>query len=293
MSNLPVRLAVVVPSEDVNVRVEAARRVGGAQVEIITHSMQAALRADIEFEAAVVHSFGDALCAIESGKHVLVDAPVADSIEQTEKFIDAVKKAGVVQNVGRLPRHAPANQTIIDRFSSGKLGDAGLLRVHRWSSNRDQSLAEKIFGDIDQAIQLFAASPTEIYAIGQGNCSYLQIHLGFPHGGMAVLDFSDRLPAGQEYSSLSLIGSKGAAYADDHHNTHLLFGGSNPTALISESGNGYSHELHAFVNEIAGGASHSIDGDAMLTVHSVIDAVRQSIESMMVLRERGGVYEPA
>ena len=122
--------------------------------------MEMALRDDDEFDAAVVCSSVDARCAAESRKHVLVDAPVADSIEEAKSILELVEKAGVFLEVGQLPRHAPANRTIMDRLSSGKLGDAGLLRIHRWSSKTKQSLASKIFGDIDQAVHLFDARPT-------------------------------------------------------------------------------------------------------------------------------------
>ena len=48
---------------------------------------------------------------------------------------------------------------------------------------------------------------------------------------MAILDFTDSLPAGEGYRSLCLIGSKGAAYADDHRNRNLFFTGGAPKAL--------------------------------------------------------------
>ena len=46
------------------------------------------------------------------------------------------------------------------------------------------------------------------------------------------------LPPGDSYYSLSLIGSTGAAYADDHHNTQLLFGRGHPIGLETGQGDG-------------------------------------------------------
>ena len=45
-----------------------------------------------------------------------------------------------------------------------------------------------------------------------------------------MLDFTNSLPAGEGYRSLSLIGSRGAAYADDHRNRNLFFDGGAPQA---------------------------------------------------------------
>ena len=48
----------------------------------------------------------------------------------------------------------------------------------------------------------------------------------FPEGGMALIDCSRALqPSCDPYFSLTVIGSTGAAYADDHHNTNLLYKG--------------------------------------------------------------------
>ena len=42
---------------------------------------------------------------------------------------------------------------------------------------------------------------------------------------MAMIDISTRLPEGDDYYSLSLVGANGSAYADDHYNMQLLYNG--------------------------------------------------------------------
>ena len=293
MSDSHLRLALVCQPDDLAARAAALRRVQGGRVTITADSMEAALRHEAEFDAAVVDSSADAAGAIAAGKHVLVAAPVADSPEEAEALLSVAEEAGVFLAVGGLPGNAPANRVIRDRLSSGKLGEPGLLRIHCWNGESNRSLAAKLFGHIDLALRLFGSSPAELYCVARGDQSYLQAHLGFSGGGMAVLDFSDRLPAGQGYDSLSLIGSNGAAYSDDHHNTHLLFAGGPPAALIDDSGDGLLYEVQAFVDAIAGQDSPSIDGEAILAVHRVLEAIGRSSESAQVLHERGGIYEPA
>ena len=136
---------------------------------------------------------------------------------------------------------------MLDQLRSRKLGEPGLLRVHRWRQAETEthilsksSTAALLFGDIDLALRIFGETPTEIYAIGRDDHAYVQVHLGFSNGGMAILDFARGLPSGQGYNSVSLIGSTGAAYADDHHNSHLLFTGGvvhkQEDALVMERG---------------------------------------------------------
>jgi predicted dehydrogenase len=262
-------------------------------VTVVAESIKEALRDEEQVDAVVLDSVQDAWCAAESGKHILVDARTVDSLEKAESLIACCKAEGLILAVSELPRHAPASQAIIDRLASGKLGAPGLLRVHRWQSELERSFSSIIIGDVDLALHLFRAMPTEIYATGRADHSCFQIHLGFPEGGMALLGFSRRLPAGQTYESLSLIGSRGAAYADDHHNMHLLFAGRNPAALITDSGNGRLVELREFVDCVARGTLPVVDGGVILTVHRVTAAIGRSLESTQVLHERGGQYEPA
>ena len=293
MSDSPLQLALIGHPGDASAWPEALRRVRGARVAVTAESMEAAAGENVGFDAVAVDSSADAGRAIAAGKHVLVGAPLADSLQEAEALLETSREAGVFLAVGGLPVNVPANRVIIDRLSSGKLGEPGLLRVHCWSGESSRSLASKLYGHIDLAIRFFGSSPAELYCVARGDQSYLQVHLGFAGGGMAVLDFSDRLPAGQGYDSLSLIGSSGAAYSDDHHNTHLLFTGGNPAALIDDCGDGLLAEAQSFVDAIAGETLPPTDGEAVLAVHRVLEAIGRSSESAGVLHERGGTYEPA
>ena len=292
MSDSPLRLALISHPDNLPARFEALRRVRGGEVTVTADSMEAVPGGDGEFDAAVVESSAAAARAIAAGKHVLVAAPAADSQQEAGMLLKAAEEAGVFLAVGGLAVNVPANRVILDRLSSGKLGEPGLLRVHCWSGGSTRPLASKLYGHIDLAIRFFGSSPAELYCVARGDQSYLQAHLGFAGGGMAVLDFSDRLPSGQGYDSLSLIGSSGAAYSDDHHNTHLLFTGGHPAALIDDCGEGLAHEVQGFVDAVAGEEAPEINREVVLDVHRVMEGIERSSQAAQVLHERGGSYEP-
>ena len=146
------------------------------------------------------------------------------------------------------------------------------------------------------ALWLFNARPTEVYALARGGGTgttpdYMQVHFGFPSGAMALLDFSATHPEGKGYNSLSLIGSSGAAYADDHNNTHLLFNGGNPEALISDQGKGHlALEIQGFVDAIIGQTDSPVGGKDCLAVHQVLDAIERSLREKRVIHEQKGMY---
>ena len=92
---------------------------------------------------------------------------------------------------------------------------------------------------MDLACWLFGNRPSAIYTIGRGAVplpEYVQAHLGFDGGGISAIDYTRTLPRGDGYQSLTLIGSAGAAYFDDHGNMQLLFAGGHPAALCSNDG---------------------------------------------------------
>jgi hypothetical protein len=128
-------------------------------------------------------------------------------------------------------RFSPEVIALRESLDSGNLGELGLLRMHLWNQKKSDRVQEMVHA-IDLALWFFGANPEHIHGAASAEkevkCSL--IHLGFKCGGMALLDFTNSLPTGDNYESLSLIGSKGAAYSDDHRNRNLFFSGGAPGA---------------------------------------------------------------
>lgn len=120
---------------------------------------------------------------------------------------------------GVTDRFMPSIMQVQEATASGKLGEQGLLRIHDWRASSTINTA-RVASQIDLACWIFAAIPQNTYAVEREG--YVQIHFGFAGGGMAIIDLDSTIPVDTSYYSLSLIGSSGAVYADDHHNTNLL-----------------------------------------------------------------------
>lgn len=320
MSDSPIRLALVGCSSDQTDWCDLAFRLKGCQFTVVANndssaasSTASAVGAKVivedfgvalddhgaEFDAVIFATslaIGDvatrdlAIRAATAQKHLLLPAPVAASTVATRLIVDACDQAGAIFGVAETLRFAPDSQAIQSRVSRGDLGAPGLLRVHRWRPVGAASIAESIFRDVDLANWLYATTPDSVYAVGRGgtdpsNPEYLQLHLGFGEGGMAILDFSATLPDGESYDSWSLIGATGAAYADDHRNTHLLFNGGHPSALISRQGRGHLvAEYQAFIDLIVAPTSSQSTNSGMSVSEcraacSVVEAVQHSLSS--------------
>ena len=291
-------VAVVHPKPDV-----AQRIADSLGASITTNSLDDLLDRHLDaFDAVLISESSDsranlAIRFAERGKHVCVSSPLAPSAQIATDVINACRSANVRLMVAHSLRFMPSQQAVKSALTDGKLGEPGLLRMHRWTESTGQSDPDDIVmgqtvDGIDLAIWLFDGMPTEVYAVSRP--SYVQVHLGFADGGMALIDDAQTLPGGDGYFSLSLIGSTGAAYADDHHNRNLLFRGGDPSAI--ETGQGSLHltaqlqEFVAAIEEQREPAANGADSQAAL---QVAEAAVASLQSRQALRLIGGTYELA
>ena len=143
------------------------------------------------------------------------------------------------------------------------LGD---LDLALWLMNQRPSvvfaLTSEAGGQGQYKLDAQASASFEMHSLARRACSvtgespagrYWQVHLGFPGGGMALLDYTDGLPPGDGYATLSVIGSTGAAYSDDHANMQLLYQGGPPTALRCDEGiKARTSLVQSFVDALAG-----------------------------------------
>ena len=250
--------------------------------------------------------------AAGAGKHVFAEAPLALSVRQADQMIDTCRSAGVRLMVGKPLRFLEAHRNVKDSLVSGKLGSPGLLRIHHWDAagpgSRETKAVSRVVQDLDLASWLFESLPTEVYAVAgdkvgadkvgadkvgadKVGADYVQVHLGFPEGGMALIDCSI-LTDRPDYYSLSVIGSKGAAYVDDHHNMNLVYRRGEPSALKVGYGNGHiAAQLAEFVDSLAGDREPAPGGAEERAAIEVAEAVAESIESGRAARRTGGSYE--
>lgn len=230
---------------------------------------------------------------LSASKHVLLATGSWLSSRLLQTLSDAARQAGVQLAVMNPDRFLPSRQLIRQQLDAGKLGDPGLVRIHHWeptaANDRQQSaeLPTLLLRDLDLTLWLFRKFPNSVYAVSSANREqpsgpglFVQVHLGFPGGGMALIDYSDRLPDGDGYQSLTVIGSAGAAYADDQQNTQLVFRGGQPQAVKAAEG---VRQLVTLVQDFADGLNANCDRSSSVSdwhrVMTLADAVQESLQS--------------
>lgn len=252
-----------------------------------------------QFDGVVVHTdiatrAQVALQAAQSVKHLLVASPIAETEKQARELVDACRKNGATIMPGLSMRFEPSQVSIMRALSDGKLGDPGLLRIHLWQRLTDggAGFSEEAVAASDLANWFFGSLPERVYAVEKSGT--LQIHLGFDKGGMSIVDVVSSLPDGDSYESVSMIGSTGAAYADDHHNRNLLFSGGVPSAIVTGQGEfQLLRQLLEFASSIEEARAPTVSGEDGIRALRVAEAAKNSAASGNALKAAGDTYEAA
>jgi predicted dehydrogenase len=144
-----------------------------------------------------------AVKAFESGCHVFIEKPLADTVEGAERVREAAKKAGKKLVVGYILRHHPSWERFIEM--SQKLGKPLVMRMNlnqqsegdMWTLHRNLMKSLSPIVDcgvhyIDVMCQMTRCKPVQVYAIGarlteeipQGNYNYGQLQIRFEDGSV-------------------------------------------------------------------------------------------------------------
>jgi predicted dehydrogenase len=219
---------------------------------------------------------------LRAGVPVLLVAEPCPSPLAIEVLVNEARRSGAQVAVVNPDRYLPSRQ-LIRKQLDGPLGESGLIRLHRWQPGEVTEVAglpEPLIRDFDVALWLVGRKPDRVFAVEQKDAAgwFVQAHLGFPHGGMALLDFDSRLPAGDGYTSLSVIAQSGAAYSDDHQNTQLLYRGGNPQAVRTEE---HAGQLAAIARDFVKALKKiaSLGANPWKDVFAVANAVTASLAS--------------
>jgi predicted dehydrogenase len=185
------------------------------------------LLADPELEAVAIATHVPshaplALRALEAGKHVFVEKPLAQSVAEAEEVVAAAEGSGSVLMVGHLLEYHPGVEKLREIADSGDLGDIHYVYSNRLNLGKLRADENALWslGAHDVAVVLLLAGeePSEATAFGQ---SYMRhgvedvvfCHLRFPSGLLAHLHLSWLDP--HKERRFTVVGSQRMATFDD------------------------------------------------------------------------------
>lgn len=163
-----------------------------------------------------------ALRAIEAGKHVYVEKPLALDVGDAEEVVAAADEAGRVLMVGHLLQYHPAFVELSRMVAGGSLGDVRYLYSNRLNLGRFRREENILWSfaphDISMLLALAGSEPDEVSAVGSTFLSHgvpdvTTTHLSFPTGPRAHVFVSWLHPFKEQ--RLVVVGSDAMAVFDD------------------------------------------------------------------------------
>jgi UDP-N-acetylglucosamine 3-dehydrogenase len=207
------------------------------------------------------------LDAINSGVHILIEKPIADTLENAYKITEAAKDAKVKLMVGHIERFNPAVmklKQIIDSGALGKIVSISTRRVGPYNPRiRDVGVIIDIgVHDIDVISYLYGKEVNEVYAIAGADIHTFEDHaaivLRYDHEFSGIVETNWLTP--HKVRKLTAIGIKGVAYLDYIDQTVELHDGEWIRKAKIEKEEPLKLELTSFVNAISNGHEPSPSG---------------------------------
>jgi len=193
----------------------------------------------------------EAVChALALGKPVLVEKPLALTLAEADRALEAGRRGGAELFVGYSQRLRRRFLSVKEHIGAGRLGEVMAARMCIYHSRadarqmRERSAAGPFVNSLayvaDMALWFFAPrTPVRVYAIGGGDDPD-----GLGAWGWAIVTFSDgaaaslgvswvlpeRWPAYVASIGMDLFGSEGAVSIDDGHKDVLMASDARPLA---------------------------------------------------------------
>lgn len=162
-----------------------------------------------------------AIKAVENGKDVLVEKPIALTVPDAKRSVAAAKANNRIFMVGHVLRFHPAFEKLKELIDAGELGDVRYIHSHRLGLGKFHTENDALWDlaphDLSMILAITGVPPIEVHGEGAALLDHLSdfahVHLRFPNGLRSHL-FTSRLNPYRE-RRLTVVGTKAMAVFDD------------------------------------------------------------------------------
>lgn len=163
----------------------------------------------------------NAIKAVESGKDVLVEKPIALTVADAEKSVQAAQANGRIFMVGHVLRFHPAFERLKLLIDDGELGEIRYIHSHRLGLGKFHTENDALWDlaphDLSMILAITGTEPLDVRGEGAALLDHLSdfahLHMRFP-GNLRGHLFTSRLNPYRE-RRLTVVGTKAMAVFDD------------------------------------------------------------------------------
>lgn len=236
-----------------------------------------------------------ALKAIETGKHVLVEKPMTNTIEEAKSLIKASRARGLYLSVGFVERFNPAVEEAMRIISRGEIGEVILAHTRRVSRRPlrigDVGVIKDLaIHDVDVTNQLFD-SEAEIVFASAGSLShsfedYANIIICYDRKRSAFIETNWLTP--RKVRSLTITGTEGLVNVEYITQQVVVENNERLYQPFLEYQEPLKRELESFVNSILRDEQPQAKGEDGLKALKLCEAAIESAKNrkQVIMRER-------
>jgi UDP-N-acetylglucosamine 3-dehydrogenase len=234
--------------------------------------------------------------AIEAGKNVLVEKPVASHINEAQEMIEAAKDAGVILATGHVERFNPAVRVAKRLLQEGEIGEVVTANAKRLGPYppriRDVGVATDLaIHDIDIFNYLFESKAEMVFANMSSNlknCEFedhAEIMTKYENGALSILETNWLTP--YKKRQLNITGVDGIISVDYGSQSVTLYKENNKVENVKvENKEPLKEELRSFVNAVQSNTEAEVTGrDGYEALRIVEAAMKSSKEKNLVYLE--------
>lgn len=235
-----------------------------------------------------------AIRAVENGKHVLVEKPIALTVADAERAVDAARRQKLLFMVGHVLRFHPAFEKLKELIDGGELGTVRYIHSHRLGLGKFHTENDALWDlaphDLSMILAITGMPPVEVRGEGAAlldNLSdFAHLHMRFPNGLRSHL-FASRLNPYRE-RRLTVVGTRAMAVFDDvepwprklavyrhavwQDSGQWAFTANEPSYVSVSEGMPLTRELEHFISCIETGAEPRTGGDEAILVLKILTA---------------------
>jgi len=213
--------------------------------------------------------------ALEAGKHVFVEKPLATSVQDTRFLVDCATKKGLILFVGYLFLYHPALELIRALTKEDPIVYAKMVWT-KFGTFGEDILWNLVSHEISIALELFQAAPDTAAILHKKGIvtvgDTVVVHLGFGAGRECILDVNRC--ANTKVKSVTIVTESGKAFLWENASVYKIVGGSTAQLLCVKRQEPLALEADAFMHSLQTREPASSDGAFSLRVVEVMEQLR-------------------
>lgn len=284
------RLATVVSARGITAR-KLGERFGFREASTDFAALCASPTVDAVVIATRHHLHAEqAAAALEAGKHVFVEKPLALDREGLARVRRAAERSGRICTVGFNRRFAPLSRKLESFFSRRASPLTMIYRVNAGPLPKESWILDpaigggRIVGEVCHFVDLMSficgALPVRVQAIcAGGDPDQLVATLAFADGSAGTIAYGSQGDPGYPKERLEVLGGSRLAVLDDFRALELSQGGKRRWARSFGQDKGHRAEAEAFVTAVAAGGPPPIALESLWRTTEATFAIRDALET--------------